>query len=81
MGEPVSGVQRFFMRLFPRRWAADMETESRRWRVQCPHCGLERSVWEMGGIRWRAAGNPRWLLRCPQCGMRKWHRVYYRKPV
>jgi hypothetical protein len=50
-----------------------MEAHSRAWMVRCS-CGFERSVWEMGGIRWNAGrGRPRWFAECPQCGRRSWH--------
>jgi hypothetical protein len=71
----MTSVQRFFTRIFPRAWAEDMRAESERWMVRCD-CGFERSVWEMGGIRWKASGNPRKSLRCPQCGQVSWHKVY-----
>lgn len=69
-------IQRFFTRVLPPSWALDMRDESMHWMVRCPNCGNERSVWEMGGIRWKAAGNPRRLMTCPHCGQTKWHRVY-----
>jgi hypothetical protein len=72
----MSLIQRLFKGLLPRRWADDMEAHSRAWKIRCNHCGHERSVWEIGGIRWRSAGNPRWLMRCPNCGRRSWHKVY-----
>lgn len=78
----MSGIQRFLQAILPKKLAADMEAESRRWMIRCPHCGAERSYWESGGIRWKAAGNPRLYRRCPQCGRRSWHQVYYRnEPV
>jgi ssDNA-binding Zn-finger/Zn-ribbon topoisomerase 1 len=79
MTGPISGVQRFFAWLLPKR-AADMEAASRMWMVQCPNCGFEKSVWEWGGVRYKAAGNPRWYRRCPNCNKGGWHRVYKRKP-
>jgi ribosomal protein S27E len=38
--------------------AAEMEAESRTWMVRCRKCGNERSVWEMGGLRYKARGRP-----------------------
>jgi hypothetical protein len=70
-------VQKFFLRLFPRR-ADEMEAESRSWMVRCP-CGYEQSIWELGGVRWKAAGRPRKYRTCPECGQASWHTVY-RKP-
>lgn len=68
-------MQKLFTTVLPRTWAESMESESRTWMIQCP-CGHEVSVWEAGGIRYKAAGNPRQLRRCPECGQRTWHRVY-----
>jgi predicted RNA-binding Zn-ribbon protein involved in translation (DUF1610 family) len=71
----MSGIQRFLTSILPSKWAADMEAESRSWMVQCPSCGHARSVWELGGIRWKAAGSPRRYMRCPQCGEAGWHTI------
>ncbi len=71
----MSGVQRFICRFLPVRWAEAMEMESRSWIVQCP-CGFARSVWDWGGVRYKATGSPRWRLPCPQCGKRTWHKVF-----
>ena len=79
MSEPVNGLQRFIARYFPNT-AESMEAASRQWMVQCPNCRYEKSVWEWGGIRYKAAGEPRWYRRCPNCGKRGWHKVYKRKP-
>lgn len=71
----MSFTQRLFTAILPRRWAESMESESRAWMMQCP-CGYEISVWEAGGIRYKAAGNPRVRRRCPECESRTWHQVY-----
>ncbi len=71
----MSAVQKFFQTILPKRLAEEMEDESRTSMVRCP-CGYERSIWDMGGIRWKAAGNPKRYLRCPQCGQAGWHTVY-----
>jgi transposase-like protein len=72
-------IQRLFTTLLPHSWAEEMRAESLRWMLQCPHCRFERSIWEIGGIRWKAKGNPRRLMVCPQCGQRSWH-MLYQKP-
>lgn len=68
----MSFTQRFFLAILPRSWAKDMEAQSRAWKVRCP-CGHERSIWDLGGIRWKAAGNPRRLIKCPACEKTTWH--------
>jgi transposase-like protein len=68
------------VRLLPRRWAEALEADSRLWMIVCPRCGHERSVWDIGGIRYKAVGNPRWFMRCPGCGRLSWHRVAKKEP-
>lgn len=75
-GTKMSRAQRFLTRFGGPELAAAMEAHSRAWLVQCPNCGHERSIWELGGIRYKAAGNPRMRLRCPKCGQAGWHKVY-----
>ncbi|QIQ86766.1 hypothetical protein [Erythrobacter sp.] len=42
--------------------------ESRQWMVECGHCRHAESVWELGGIRYKAAGTKRVRGRCRACG-------------
>lgn len=74
----MSSIQKFFVAILPPRWAAKMEAESRSWIVRCS-CGYARSIWDLGGIRWGAAGQPRRYLSCPQCGKSSWHTVSYER--
>jgi len=71
--------QRIVAALLPRRWVEAMDVDSRHWMVQCP-CGFARSVWELGGIRSKAAGSTNWFAKCPQCGQRSWRSVSRDKP-
>jgi hypothetical protein len=71
-------TQRFLAAVQPNAWAEEMKTESQNWMLQCT-CGYERSFWKMGGIRWKAAGNPNKVMRCPHCGQVTQHRVYYKQ--
>jgi hypothetical protein len=72
----LSFIQRFFTAILPPSWAASMEADSRAWMARCQACGNERSIWDMGGIRWKAVGNSWTLLRCPACGRARWHRLH-----
>lgn len=62
----MSGTQRFLMRALP-WWAAAMEAESREWQSTCA-CGRTFSVWDAGGIRFKARGDSMVAMRCPACG-------------
>jgi len=76
MESTLSFWQRVFKSFLSERTFEDMKKESSSWKIQCPNCNYERSIWEMGGIRWKAAGNPRVLRVCPNCGQQGWHLVY-----
>jgi predicted RNA-binding Zn-ribbon protein involved in translation (DUF1610 family) len=66
----ASLVQRLVTRLMPGR-AAEIERESRQWDVACPRCGDTRSVWDLGGIRYKAASKGKRIgTTCPECGER-----------
>ena len=68
-------VRNIVLRCVPKRLAADMEAESRAWKLRCP-CGRETSFWDIGGIRYKTVSvGKRVLIGCPQCGL-TWHSVY-----
>ena len=71
----MNALQRFVTRFVDAETAAAIEAHSRGWRVRCPHCGFERSIWDLGGIRYGATGRTRTLARCRQCGRSGWHKV------
>lgn len=62
------------LRLMPRSWREDAERSSRQWMGTCQTCGTVTSMWDLGGLRWRAAGKPVTLLRCPTCQRPRMHR-------
>jgi len=75
----MSGIQNFIKKFLPASWSESMEKESRQWMMQCSGCGAERSVWDTGGIRWKAAGEPTRYMLCGKCGTLTGHRTY-KKP-
>jgi predicted Ser/Thr protein kinase len=69
--EPRSGLQRALHEILPRSWYEAIRRESRQWHSVCD-CGWKKSIWDQGGIRFKAAGNPRRWVACPGCGEMKW---------
>lgn len=65
----MTGTQKLILAILPKGAAKAAVEESKRWILKCP-CGHQRSIWDAGGVRWKAAGNPRRLMRCPACGQR-----------
>jgi hypothetical protein len=68
----VFRVQRFILSRSGGR-AGDVEAESRAWHIQCPVCGSSKSIWELGGVRYRAASRGKRIRgHCSVCGTRRW---------
>jgi uncharacterized Zn finger protein len=66
-------IQRLVMTLLPQQWSEAIQTESQEWLLSCPDCGTSRSVWEVGGIRFKARSvGKRTLVWCQQCGQLRW---------
>ena len=57
----MSRVQCFFAAILPSSLMTAMENESRHWIIRCQACGDSCSVWQAGGIRYRASGN-KWIF-------------------
>lgn len=75
----MSAPHRRLSRFSPERRQA-IEAESRQWIAICPHCGFERSIWDLGGIRYKAVGTSRSRLSCSQCGKAGMNRIEWRGP-
>jgi hypothetical protein len=51
----------------------EMMKESKQWKFKCS-CGQVSSIWDIGGIRYKAGGDSTKAIRCPYCkkiGMQK----------
>lgn len=66
--------------IVPRSWAKAMEKDSRLWVLECPECGMQTSIWDLGGIRYKAYGRQWNLMRCSKCGL-KWHICKKKEPL
>lgn len=69
----MSRIQKLMSAILPRKWVADMEAESRSWILHCEKCGFEQSIWDIGGIRWKATPKKKILWRCTNCHQWSWH--------
>jgi hypothetical protein len=74
----MSLLQKLIVAVLPKKWAESIEAASRNWIARCP-CGFERSFWEAGGIRWKAAGKEKIYLLCSHCGKSHWHTIYRKR--
>jgi translation initiation factor 2 beta subunit (eIF-2beta)/eIF-5 len=62
-------IQKLVTFLLPKQWSAAIQAESDSWLLTCSVCGSVRSVWEVGGIRFKAASvGKRTMIWCAQCG-------------
>lgn len=72
----MTWIQAALMKLLPSRWGESLRRESEGWKIVCNHCGASRSVWQAGGIRWKAKSKgKRVLVHCDRCGRNRWARV------
>ena len=69
-------VQKLTMALLPKQLAERVKTESQDWMLQCPSCQREISVWEAGGVRYKATNKVKRLGWCSRCGKKMWLRLY-----
>ena len=72
-------LQRLVLAFVSSETARDMEAHSRAWKLVCSACGGMTSIWEAGGIRWKATKNSTTLtvIRCSACGKHTKHRLKY----
>lgn len=60
---------------------AKAEEESKHWMAECPNCHVKTSVWDLGGIKYKAAGDGSWTVyRCTHCGKSGWHHIRWEGP-
>lgn len=61
----LRGVIMWFM---PAGMKKAAEADSRAWAGECKHCGAINSIWDLGGIRYKASGEPTMRIKCRGCG-------------
>lgn len=71
----MSGTQRLITRLVDAPTAAAIEGHSRSWFARCLTCDNRRSIWDLGGVRYKAVGESLTRLPCPNCGKTTGHRL------
>jgi len=52
--------------ILPARAFAAVKSGTKEWLAEC-HCGNRQDYWDIGGVRYKAAGEPRRLTYCPAC--------------
>jgi hypothetical protein len=73
---PVASLVHNVVGWLPAEWQASIERESREWRARCPKCLQETSVWDLGGVRFKAAGHPFRQVRCRHCSNKFFGQLY-----
>ena len=65
---------RFLKFILPAKAFAAVRAGTKEWLAECP-CGHKRDVWDSGGVRYKAAGEPRQLGYCLLCRKSTLHRI------
>jgi hypothetical protein len=70
----MSREHRFLRFILPAKAFSAVRAGTKKWLAECP-CGYKRDVWDSGGVRYKAAGEPRKLGYCPGCGKSTMHKI------
>ena len=72
----MNRLQKIILSLFSPQKITEIQDESQRWHMICPRCGWKISVWDAGGIRWKATSyRKKTRGRCGGCGQSVWFAV------
>ena len=71
----LSKSQKMFQKISSEEKFRKMMEESKQWKFTC-QCGEESSIWDVGGIRYKASGNPKIRLKCPHCQKTAMQKLY-----
>lgn len=67
MSEKLSRTQKIIRFFSSKAKFKKIEEASRLWGFTCVNCNERTSIWDIGGIRYKASGNPQTRIRCPKC--------------
>jgi DNA-directed RNA polymerase subunit RPC12/RpoP len=65
---------RFLKFILPAKAFTAVREGTKQWLAECP-CGHRRDLWDSGGVRYKAAGEPRQMGSCPACGKATLHKI------
>ena len=74
IGVDMPAEHRFLKFILPDKAFAAVRAGTKAWLAECP-CGHKRDVWDSGGVRYKAVGEPRQLGHCPACGKNTMHKI------
>ena len=66
---------RFLKFILPEKWFEAVKSSTKEWLIECPSCSHKRDVWDIGGVKYKAKGEPRTRCTCPECGETVWHKI------
>lgn len=70
----MSDKHRFLRFILPKKAFASVREGTKQWLAECP-CGHKQDIWDSGGVRYKAAGEPSRLGRCSACGKLTMHKI------
>ncbi len=65
---------KFLKFILPARAFEAVKKGTKQWLIECK-CGHHQDFWDLGGIRYKAVGEPRQYLKCPKCKKNSWHKI------
>ena len=77
---PQPGEHRILRALLPERAFEALRDGTREWLMECS-CGHKADLWSVGGVRFKATGEPRQWTGCAACGKITWQKVRKKTPA
>lgn len=62
--------------VMPASWRESAIADSKTWIADCTRCDNRSNVWDLGGMRWKAYGQPLTLFPCPVCRRPTMHKLH-----
>lgn len=64
----LSGAQKLVRFFSSKAKFEKIQEESKQWGFNCSACNEKSNIWEVGGVRHHAKGEPTKRIKCPKCG-------------
>jgi hypothetical protein len=75
-------MQKFVTKVLPKSWSQAIRHESENWLLRCPACDAVQSIWDIGGVRYKAtSSNKKVMARCRHCSKTSLMPLEYRESL
>jgi len=66
---------RFLKFILPAKAFEAVKAGTKEWLIECRSSGYKRDIWDEGGTRYKAKGEPVSLGKCSKCDKKTWQKA------